>query len=73
MIIAWDGEHCSDGCPFYEFNISVDGPKSEIYSPKCRLSGHRCRGEILDIRPVLVGEGLEKIANRPGNCPFNAP
>lgn len=69
MMIVWVGKNCSDGCPFYQINVTVD-KKVRFHAPGCGLSGHKMDGEVLDIRPLMEGTEAEDVC-RPGkNCPF---
>lgn len=71
MMIKWTGKNCSDGCPFYNFDMTADrGVK--ISHPRCGVAGHKDVGTgiVFDIRLELVGEGQDAYCPKGKGCPF---
>lgn len=73
MIIYIEGEYCTDGCPFFQHDLEVDGRSVVYRNAVCKLSGHRCYSAssvVIDIRPKESGKVWEDPIERPEDCPF---
>lgn len=70
-MIIWTGKNCSDGCPFYNFDMTAD-KGVEISHPRCGVSGHKDIGtdRVYDIRLELKGKGAEAYCPKGEGCPF---
>lgn len=71
MMIIWHGKNCSDGCPFYSFDMAVSGGIT-ISHPRCGVAGHEDVGceKVFDIRLKLEGEGADAYCPKGEGCPF---
>jgi hypothetical protein len=71
MMIIWKGENCSDGCPFYNFDMTADRGVS-ISNPRCGVAGHEDVGteKVFDIRLEMKGKGADSYCPKGDGCPF---